>query len=457
MLCLKKCLTHVASKSYTLPMKRLRSMSAFLPVLALLCMVALAACTSGNLGSEEIAFVRDGNLWTIDPRGTNAFTVVAQSTPVLGYGLSPDHQIVVFRTLDSAFAHTIAGKSVVNDPITGLAGDAPGTLNTVGIDGGSPIPLITSGSNLTESNAWWSPNGQRLLYREGTNPAAWWVAQNDQPLGIARKALPDSYSIPSIDSQSSMAIGNSGQGIFTTTLAGTELSFVQRGNLPGHPLPASLERILWQPAHEKPALLYALMPGTQTNGQGQFALMLRTAAGETRVLARCDCRQFAWSPDGTMLLYSTNQGYTVLHLQNGSSFQFNTEHGAVPYWSPDSKALLLDGLHTLTLVQVEAQQTQVLLSDGSAPMMIDEPLAGSTAIVQPVENSLWNADSRRFVLVTRGRVQWQKQRLHSGDGLYMVTLNSQDAPQGVPLLVDNNGHDTQPGWSYTNPNTSFLF
>jgi Tol biopolymer transport system component len=451
------CLTRVASKSYTLPMKRLRSMSALLPVLALLCMVALAACTSGNLGSEEIAFVRDGNLWTIDPRGTNAFTVVAQSTPVLGYGLSPDHQIFVFRTLDSTFAHTIAGHNVINNPITGLAGDAPGTLNTVGIDGGSPIALITSGSNLTESNAWWSPNGSRLLYREGTNPAAWWVSQNDQPLGIARKSLPDSYSIPSINSQDSIAIGNSTQGIFTTTLAGTNLSFVQRGNLPGHPLPASLERILWQPAHEKPALLYALMPSTQTNGQGQFALMLRTAAGETRVLARCDCRQFAWSPDGNMLLYSTDQGYTVLHLQNGSSFQFNTEHGAVPYWSPDSKALLLDGVHTLTLVHTETRQTQVLLSDGSALVMTDGLLAGSTAAVQPVENSLWNADSQRFVLVTRGRMQWQGQTLLSGNGLYTITLNSQDEPQGMPFLVDHNGHDTQPGWSYEDPNTSFLF
>ena len=451
------CLTRVVSKRYTLRMKRLCSMAALLPVLALLCLLTLTACTPGDLGSEEMAFVRAGRLWTIDANGANAFAVVAQSTPVLGYALSPDHQIFAFRTLDSTFAQTAAGKGLATNSITGLAGDAPGTLNTIGIDGGSPIPLISSGSNITQSNAWWSPNSDRLLYRQGATPAAWWISQSDQPLGIARKPLPDSDSIPSIDSQSSMAIGSSGQGIFTTTLAGTNLTFVQHNNPPSNPLPASLERVLWQPTHEHPALLYALMPLIQTNGQGQFALILRTNTGETRTLARCDCRQFAWSPDGNSILYSTNQGYTVLHLQNGTSFQFNTEHGAVPYWSPDSQALLLDGLHTLTLVHVATQQTQVLFSDGLAPIMSDGPLPASGAAVQPVENSLWNVDGRRFVLVTRGRTQWQGQAFHAGNGLSMVTLNSQDEPQGTPLLVDNNGRDTQAGWSYADPNTSFLF
>jgi hypothetical protein len=422
-----------------------------------LCTALLAACTSGNLGTEEIAFVRDGDLWTIDPNGANPFTVVAQITPVLGYGLSPNHQIFVFRTLDSALAHSAAGKNLVTNALTDLSSDAPGTLNTVGIDGGTPIPIISSGSGLTESNAWWSPNGNRLLYREGTNPPAWWISQNDQPLGIARKSLPVSYSIPSINADSSLAIGNSDQGIFTTTLAGTQLSFVQRGKLAGHPLPASLERVLWQPAHLQPALLYALMPLTQAAGQGQFALMLRSATGQTRELVRCDCRQFAWSPDGTSILYSTNQGYTLLNLQDGSSFEFNAEHGAVPYWSPDSRALLLDGLHTLTLVRVATHQLEVILSDGQAPVMTDGALAGSLAAVQPVENNLWNIDGQRFVVVTRGRTLWLGQRLRSGDGLYVITLNSQDEPQRAPFQVDANTRDRQPGWSYADPNTSFLF
>lgn len=436
-------------------MKRLRLTLTLLPLLALCCMLALAACTP-NPGGEEIAFVRDGQLWTIDPQGTNAFSVVAQSTPVLGYGFSPDHRIFVFRTMNSTFAQTAPGKNLPFNPLTGLAGDVPGSLSTVGIDGGTPIEIIRSGSSLSISNAWWSPNGNRLLYREGANPASWWVSQNDQPLGIARKSLPASYSIPSIDAHSSLAIGNSDLGIFTTTLAGTNLTVIQGGNQTGHPLPASLERVLWQPGHDRPALLYALESTPQGAGEGQFALVLRASTGETRTLARCDCRQFAWSPDGNSILYSTSQGYTILHLGNNTSFQFNTEHGAVPYWSPDSRALLLDGLHTLTLVQIARQHTQVILSDGNAPVMTDDPLPGSLAALQPVENSLWNADGRRFVLVTHGRTQWQGLSLNTGNGLYLATLNGQDDLSGTPFLVDKNEHDTQPGWSYTDPNTSFL-
>jgi hypothetical protein len=157
------------------------------------------------------------------------------------------------------------------------------------------------------------------------------------------------------------------------------------------------------------------------------------------------------------VFYSTPQGYTVLNIQDGTHFHLEAEHEAVPYWSPDSRALLLDGLHTLTLVRMTDQKAQVLLSDGSAPIMNDGPLPNSSAFLQPVENGLWNADSQRFVLVTRGRTLWQGQRLHAGNGLYVATLNGQDESQGVPTLVDNNGHDTQPGWSYEDPNTSFLF
>jgi hypothetical protein len=109
------------------------------------------------------------------------------------------------------------------------------------------------------------------------------------------------------------------------------------------------------------------------------------------------------------------------------------------------------------LVHIATRQIQTLLSDGRVPAMTDEPLPGSLADVQPVENSLWNVDGRRFVLVTRGRTQWQGQALSSGDGLYLITLNSQDQPQGTPQMVDQSSRDTQPGWSYADPNTSFLF
>jgi len=453
-----------AGERYTLPMRRTRTLAVLLLLLALLSIGTLAACAPGNLGSEEIAFLRDGNLWTISPNGSNPFEVEDQNTPILGYALSPNHEMFVFRELDSAFAKTTAGKLLAINPITGLAGDVPSTLNTVGIDGGSPIPIIPSSPTLAHSDAWWTPDSTYVLYREATYPTlpppdlvTWVVSQNDQPAGIARKFLPNSSSIPSVSPSSRMAIGNSYRGIFTTTITGTNQTFLVHGALTGHPLPASLERILWQPAHQQPALLYALLANTQPGKQVAFNLILRAANGQTRVLAECACRQFAWSPDGNHILYSTDQGYTILNIQNNTQVHFQAEHEAIPYWSPDSRSLLLDGLHTLTLVHVVNGQTQIILSDGHAPLMADGPLPGFAALLQPLGNSPWNADSQRFVLVTRGRTLWQGQQLHSGNGLYLVTLNKQDAPQGTPTLVDGNGHDTQPGWSYENPNTSFLF
>jgi hypothetical protein len=445
-------------------MKRTRMISVLCLLLVVFSTIALAACTPGDLGSEEIAFLRAGKLWTIDPNGANAFEAVSQDTPVLGYGLSPNHELFVFRTLDSNFAKTTAWQHLTSNPITGLVSDVPSTLNVIGIDGGTPIPIILSSPNIAHSDAWWSPNGVRLLYREGassglTSPelVTWWSSQSDQPEGIARKSLPISLSIPSFNANSSATVGNSPQGIFTTTLTGTDLTYIQHGALVGHPLAASLERILWQPVQQNPALLYAVVSPASTSEQEAFTLVLSTANGQTRALTTCSCSQFAWSPDGQQVLYSTAQGYTILTIQNGATFTFSAEHGAVPYWSPDSRALVLDGLHTLTLVHIASQQVQVLLSDGNAPVMTDGALPGSTAFLQPVANSLWNVDGRRFVLATRGRTLWQGQQLSSGNGLYVVTLNGQDEPQGLPTLVDQHKQDTQPGWSYEDPNTSFLF
>lgn len=432
----------------------------------------LAACSSGHLGSDEIAFVRDGHLWTIDPSGANAFQVESDSMPVLGYGWSPNHQIFVYRTLDSDFAKTAAGKHIAFDPITGLGGDLPGGLNTVGLDGGSPIPILLSNPAITRSNAWWNPTGNRLLYREGSSAhlatpdlVSWWVSQNDQPAGIARKQLPNSYTIPSLSTDGTLALGDSNQGIFTTTMEGANFQFVTRGVLPGHPLGASLERVLWQPAHEKPALLYAVPASTSSapshSGNTALArvqLLLRQPNSQTATLATCTCTQFAWSPDGRTVLYSTGASYTLLSIVDHTSFTFAAEAGSVPYWSPDSTFLLIDGQHTLLLVQPARQSAQVLLSDGttSGQEASSSPLPQVNAFLQPLANSLWSVDSRRFVLYTRERLLWRGQRLNTGNGLYMVTINGTGQVQGLPMLVDK-GSDAQIGWSYENPDTSFLF
>lgn len=440
-------------------------------ILLLLLLPALAACGPGHLGGNEIAFVRDGHLWTIDPDGTNAFEVVSDGPPVIGYGWSPNHQIFAFRTLDSSFVNSAAARRyIASNPITGLTGDIPGVLNTVGIDGGYPIPITLSEPGIQHSNAWWNPTGNRLLYREEAaattqNPAAvsWWVSQNDQPDGIARKPLLDTFSIPSI-SASNSAIGNTGEGVFTTTLAGTGMQLVIHGLLPGHPLPAALERVLWQPSHQNPAILYAIASSStpsqsSTTKPLSIQLILRDPGGQSTTIATCSCIQFAWSPDGNYVLFSTGTAYTIVNINDNASFSVSGEDGSVPYWSPDSQFLLLNGLHTLQLVHVVGQQQQLLLHDTAtitAPGTTPAGMPGAHALLQPLSNSVWASDSRHFLFLTRGRLLWQAKSLSSGNGLYTVSIDDHGQVQAPPAVVDT-GNDAQAGWTYENPDTSFLF
>src|SRR5204863_8520279 len=86
-------------------------------ILVLLLLASIVACSPGHVGGNEIAFLRDGHLWTIDPDGANAFAVVADNSEVISYGWSPNHQLLTFRTLDADFAKTAAGKHIARNPV----------------------------------------------------------------------------------------------------------------------------------------------------------------------------------------------------------------------------------------------------------------------------------------------------------------------------------------------------
>lgn len=437
-------------------------------LLLLFLLTSGTACSSGHLGSNLIAFIRNGHLWTIDPDGANAFDIVAMNVPVVSYAWSPDHRLITFRALDVDFAKTNAARHLSSNPLTDQIGDVPSTTNTIGVDGGTPITTAFSSPDVSYSSATWNPTSTRLLYRQtatnsSSNPATahWWVAQNDQPGGIAIKSLPDSYSIPSISydatTQNQLAIGSSSTGVFTTTLAGTNLTYLQHEPLVSHPLPASLERVLWQPAHQHAHFLYAL-PANDSKDTQRMQLVLRTLTGQTTTLASCDCIQFAWSPDGSQVLYSTASTYTIVNIRDLSSFTITGAAGSVPYWSPDSRFLVLDGPHMLMLVQIANAQKSVLLSDtskasGNTPA---ESLPGTSALLQPVANSIWAADSRHFLFFTHQRLLWQGHQLNKGNGLYTVTIDNQGHPIGTPVVVDT-GKDSQAGWTYQDPDASFFY
>ncbi len=436
-----------------------------LVLLCLLVLAALAACSPGHTGGNEIAFLRAGELWTIDPDGANAFEVAGGTPPVVSYGWSPDHQILTYRSLDPDFARSAAAKSIAPQAVTQLMGDLPTTINTISIDGGTPIPVLFSSASVQNSSAWWNTSGSRLLYREETlnsssRPGAvlWWISQNDQPAGIARKPLPVTFSIPSISPDNTMAIGNSSRGLFTTTLAGIHLRYLVAHALAGHPLIASLERLLWQPAHSQPLLLYALIHAQAAHGGSTptIDLVLRDMHGHVTMVTSCACSQFAWSPDGNYILYSSGTTYTLFRLSDHATFSLPLAAESVPYWSPDGQLLLLDGLHSMTLVQVASHHREVLLSDNAQAGPAPPRAAGVNALLQPLANSPWASDSRHFLFLTRGRSLWQGSSLDPAAGLYSVAIDAAGRPQGLPVLVDK-GNDSQPGWTYEDPATSFLY
>lgn len=223
-----------------------------------------------------------------------------------------------------------------------------------------------------------------------------------------------------------------------------------------------MERVLWQPAHQDNNFVYAesLYGTTSAQSLVPVRLVLDTIGGQKTILAECQCTQFAWSPDGNALLYSNGVQYNVLDLQSHATFTINAEPGCVIYWSPNSHFLVLDGLHRLILADIAQKHYQVLLSDNATTADLSketENIAGTTALLEPVANSIWSANSQQFLLQTHGRLQWQgKHLLATGKGLYTVTIDSTGRPQGSPVLVDS-GNDTQAGWTYQDANTSFLY
>jgi hypothetical protein len=445
-------------------MKQLR-----IGLVSLLLCLGLLACAPGHSGTTVISFLRAGQLWTIDPDGANAFETVASQTSIVSDAWSPDHRILTFRTLDPDFAKTKQARQLVSPSPSGVIGDLPSTLNTVGVDGGTPIEIAFSSPEVNYNNPQWNSDGSRLIYRQtprnfAANPAnaQWWIAQNDQPGGIAARPFSGTFSIPSVsyDTQNYLIAANGTAGIFTTDMEGSHS--VSRSNpLVNHPLAASLERLLWRPAHQNQSFVYAqdAYPlSTNSATPLPIQLVLHSLSGTSTRLATCTCTQFAWSPDGNALLYSTGASDTILNLENHSHFTFASEPGAVPYWSPDSQFLLLDGTHTLSLISPANQQQTLLLTDNQEDKAAQSTvLPTTTALLQPVPNSLWSADSRHFIFLNHLRLSGAGNDLSSINGLYTATINDKGQLQATPSAIANGSNISQPGWTYQDPNTSFLY
>jgi hypothetical protein len=414
------------------------------------------ACSPGHTGGNEIGFLRGGALWEIDPDGSNLHQIA--SDHIAGFSWSPDHHQIVLRTASG-------GPPAGTHPY-GL-GDLKSELGVTSVDGGNIIQITPPDSGLARSDAWWNASGNRLLYREeqaGSDgqlaAPRWKLSQADQPAGIARKDLPASVVPPAVNSDGSLVASIDASGRLLVGAPGSQTSVVATGALTALPgSPGYPARPLWQP--NTGALLYAV--ASAGPAPDVTTLILRTSSGSTRaLLAVANLQQYAWSPDGQTLLVRTASEYRLYSASGAERFTWNdTNAASLPFWSPDSRWLLIVEPGSVTLVNITAHQRQTLLS-GTFALPAPPGDSALAPFLRPATSSPWNRDSSALLLTSDGQGTWEAQpnkplptASGSGNGLYLVTLGQQNSAPQFPTLIDWGEHQSV-AWTTLDPNCAFL-
>jgi hypothetical protein len=226
--------------------------------------------------------------------------------------------------------------------------------------------------------------------------------------------------------------------------------------LPG--TPAYPARLLWQPGTG--TLLYAVASAGPT--PDVTTLVLRTSNGSVQPLLTAeDLQQYAWSPDGQTLLVRTASEYRLYSASGRERFAWSdSSPSSLPFWSPDSRFLLILEPDQATLVNVAAQQEATLLQGRF--ILPPAPDTGQlAAFLRPATNSPWRADSTALLLTGDKQSTWSPHPDHSlptasgsGNGLYLVAVSSAGAPQ-FPTLIDWGEHQGV-AWTTLDPNCAFL-
>lgn len=406
--------------------------------------LALAGCGPLHSGADTIGYLRGGQLWVAWSDGTHARLIAAG---VVGYAWSPDHHELAYRTITAGSIPLLAPQSSRITP------DLPANISVASISGGTPLQISPVGAVL-RSDAWWDANGNRVMYRESgatVNEPEYVVSQVDQVFGIARKPLLDGASIPAIapDGMRVAVIDPRGAvRVGAPSTAGTTVASGALLTLPDTGRPAHL---LWRPHADE-----VVYPAAVTGGGVALMAVSASGGGTPRVLLRApQLLDAAFSPDGGTLLVRTPSGFELWRIGAGTPFYTWPEADpyALPWWTPDGRALLVHDAAGWQLVDVARRTVRTVLRYATPlPAPTNPPVDW-----RPAADSPWSPDGARVVLAGAVGDAWQGHPLQtrSGvpNGLYVASYSA--GAFGTAALITG-GDDAAPSWSTLDPSTTFL-
>jgi hypothetical protein len=414
-------------------------------LVAALLVALLAALLAGcgyHPGGDALAFLRDGKLYTIQADGANLHQIAGEG--IVSYSWSPSRQQLVYRTA-APFPSNRGQSPLENTP------DLSGNLSVVSINGGSTIPITPDASSLVRSDAWWNTNGNRLLYAErfpsmdGLDDATEYVvSQADQPIGIASKSVADAAALPALSADGAQVARINATSDLLLSAPANPGKVVASGTLLKLPDTARVGRVLWRPRAVD--LLYATAAANNA-----IQLILRAGNGSTRSLGTVTGMLDAcFSPDGAELLVRTTERFVIWDMNHPGSARYewiNADLSAIPYWSPDSKRLLVFDAAGATLVDLDRKTNTRALSYAQP----NQARQGTTHW-RPAPGSPWSPDGGSVAFMAAAGDSWNGAQFEKS-GLYVAHAGSTRI--GGAQVIDS-GADEAPLWSYLDPSASFL-
>jgi Tol biopolymer transport system component len=413
--------------------------------LALVC-ATLAGC-GFHPGGEQIAWQVGDQLWVANPDGSDARQLAGAG--VAGFAWSPDHRELAYRSGPNA------NPAPAGAPWA--AAETPSEINVVSISGGTATQITPNNGGLARSDAWWDTQGNRLLYREygpgAALAAVYYDSQDDQPIGIARKAILDNASLPTlapdgmrvavIDPDGNVRVGPPAQ-TGSVVARGAALILPQTGR------PA---RLLWRPGHDQ--LLYP----TAGNGADATTLRLLDLANgkETTITSLTGLEDASFSPDGESLLLHTTSGLLIWPVggQAPQGVIADSDPLLQAWWSPNARWLLTADANSLRLYSAAHSWNSQAILTYTTPLT--EPQIDAGTAWRPATANPWSPDGTAFVFASppAGWINTGPPSLHATPaGIYVEQIGA-NGLSGAPTLIAS-GNVTTPSWAYLDPSTTLL-